>query len=63
MPVNGVQDDAINLTDIMQIANSFNTSSGDSRYVENSDLNRDGAVNMNDIMIVAGHFNKVPGNY
>jgi hypothetical protein len=63
MVINGVQDNAINMTDIMQIATSFNTSKGNAKYVENSDINKDGAVNIGDIIIVAGHFNKGPGDY
>jgi hypothetical protein len=34
MVINGVQDNAINMTDIMQIATSFNTSKGNAKYVE-----------------------------
>ena len=63
MIINGVQDGAINLEDIMEICKSFNAVAGDDSYVEGSDLNKDGAINLEDIMIVAKHFNKVSSDY
>jgi endoglucanase len=57
------QDGAINMSDIMEIATSFNTSSGSANYNVNSDFNRDNAVNMSDIMAAANSFNKVTSNY
>ncbi len=50
-------DGAINMTDVMIVASAFNSTRGDSRYVENYDFNSDGAINMNDIMILAAKFN------
>jgi C1A family cysteine protease len=55
--INGVQDNAINICDIMEIAIRFNTISGNALYSENCDLNMDGAINIIDIMIVAANFN------
>lgn len=63
IPKNNVQDNAINISDIMEVAGAFNSSAGDGRYAETYDLNMDNAVNITDIMIVAGHFNSVPGSY
>ena len=61
-PVNSLDinhDGAINMTDIMIVANVFNSVRGDSRYVSAYDLNKDGAINMSDIMIIANKFNTV----
>jgi hypothetical protein len=33
LPVNGIQDDAINIADIMEIVNSFNSAFGSNKYV------------------------------
>ncbi len=63
MVINGKQDGAINFSDIMNIAASFNTRKGSPMYVLDSDINVDGAINMTDIMIVAGHFNKTFKDY
>jgi len=63
MVINGKQDGAINFSDIMNIAASFNTIKGNPMYVLDSDINVDGAINMTDIMIVAGHFNKTSKDY
>ncbi len=60
---NGVQDNAINLSDIMEVAICFNSASDTAKYKEGVDLNKDSAINLNDIMIVASHFNKVAGDY
>jgi hypothetical protein len=63
MAINGVQDNAINLSDIMEAVRYFNSSSGDGKYTQNADLNRDGAINISDVMIIARNFNKAPGDY
>ena len=63
MVINGEQDGAINLEDIMEVCKAFNTASTDDKYKVALDLNRDGAVNLEDVMIVAKHFNKVSSNY
>ncbi len=61
--INGVQDNAINMADIVYICKSFNTVKGDTRYKDESDLNKDGAVNMEDIVLVGKHFNRVSADY
>ena len=63
MIINGAQDGAINLEDIMEICKSFNAIVGEEKYKEGSDLNKDGAINLEDIMIVAKHFNKISADY
>lgn len=60
---NGVQDNAINMTDVVQISKCFNTAFGDGKYNEGMDFNRDGAINMNDITIIAKYFNRVSSDY
>ncbi|MCX7748515.1 MAG: hypothetical protein N2645_16755 [Clostridia bacterium] len=57
------QDNAINMADIMQIIEYFNTSNGDGRYNLDVDLNEDNAVNIADIMIVVKHFNTTSSSY
>jgi hypothetical protein len=61
--INGVQNNAINMADIMVVAKSFNSASGDSKYSKNLDLNLDNAINLADIMIMAKHFNKSTSSY
>jgi hypothetical protein len=63
MIINGAQDGAINLEDIMEVCKAFNTASTDSKYKEDLDLNKDGAINLEDVMIIARHFNKVSSDY
>jgi hypothetical protein len=50
------QDGAINMSDVLQIAKHFNSTSGSSKYNAQADLNSDGAVNMTDVLIVANTF-------
>ncbi len=59
----GIQDNAINISDIMEIANVFNTSNADSRFNRDLDFNKDGSINMADVIIVASHFNKSSNSY
>lgn len=61
--INGVQDNAINMEDIMYVCKSFNTVKGDERYIAGSDLNKDGAINIEDIVIISKHFNKTSAAY
>lgn len=61
--IDGKQDGAINMEDIMEVCKSFNTVRGDTRYRETLDLNKDNAINLEDVMIVAKHFNKTSANY
>lgn len=58
-----VQDDAINIADVMQLANYFNSKPSDSNNSVNADLNKDGAVNIGDVMIIAQHFNTSTKSY
>lgn len=61
--INGQQDNAINMEDIMYICKSYNTVKGDDRYIESSDINKDGAINLEDIMIVGKHYNRTSIHY
>ncbi|MCX7748004.1 MAG: discoidin domain-containing protein [Clostridia bacterium] len=63
MIIDGICDNAINMTDIMEILKTYNTTPLDPSFNPQSDLNLDGAVNMTDIMIVINHFNKTPSDY
>lgn len=53
----GIQDDAINMSDITRLSSCFNSSAGDGRYNPDYDLNIDSAVNLIDVVITARHFN------
>ncbi|MCX7748082.1 MAG: hypothetical protein N2645_14540 [Clostridia bacterium] len=59
----GIQDDAINMSDIVQALNSFNTSSTDGKYNPDLDFDKDNAINMVDILIIINHFNKSTADY
>ena len=61
--IDGHQDNAINMADIMYLCKSFNTVKGDENYIESSDINKDGAINMEDIVIIGKHFNKISADY
>ncbi len=56
-------DGAVNMTDIIYIAGSFNSVKGDSIYKALADINGDSTVNMMDIMAVARHFNATSKSY
>ncbi|HEY9062433.1 MAG TPA: glycoside hydrolase family 9 protein [Pseudobacteroides sp.] len=60
---NGVQDNSINMSDILEIAKAFNSISGSALYNINTDLNLDGAVNMSDVIVVSRHFSKTSADY
>lgn len=53
--ING--DNAINISDIMEVAKGYCSIEGDGRYVADCDFNKDGVINIVDIIIVAKHFN------
>ncbi len=53
------KDGAINMTDIMLIAEAFNTTSSSPKYQSRLDLNKDNSINMTDVMICAAKFNQV----
>jgi len=63
MEIDGVQDGAINLMDLMQLAKAFNTESSDEEYVVDVDINRDGAINMVDIFILLKKYNTSSSSY
>ncbi len=63
MPSKGIQNGAINMSDVMTIAASFNTVSTSAKYVAERDINKDNAINMTDIIILARHFNKSMNDY
>jgi hypothetical protein len=56
-------DGAINMTDVNQVAQYFNTSSKSPKYNATADFNKDNSINMSDIMIIASHFNKNAQKY
>jgi hypothetical protein len=45
------------MSDVMLLANRFNTTIGNPRYDPTYDLNNDGAISMSDVMIIASKFN------
>ncbi|MCX7745765.1 MAG: hypothetical protein N2645_02590 [Clostridia bacterium] len=47
---------AINMSDVVLLIGSFNSSKGDGRYTSDLDFNMDEAVNMADLLIVVGNF-------
>lgn len=59
----GVQDNAINLSDIVAIAVAFNSTPASAKYVRDFDMNLDNAINMVDIVIIAKFFNKASSSY
>ncbi len=63
VPINGVQDGAINISDIMEAARIFNSTYEDGKYVAYLDVDRDNAINLTDIMIIARHFNSSVSSY
>ncbi|MDP4183304.1 MAG: RICIN domain-containing protein [Bacillota bacterium] len=60
---NGAKDNTINMTDIIELAKSFNGINGDTKYKPGCDLNEDDTINMTDVMIIAQHFNKTSSDY
>ncbi|MDP4180831.1 MAG: glycoside hydrolase family 9 protein [Bacillota bacterium] len=63
IPKAGVQDGAINMSDIIELAKGFNSMSGDAKYSSDYDFNMDNSINMNDVIIIAKHFNATSSNY
>ncbi|MCX7747547.1 MAG: glycosyl hydrolase family 18 protein [Clostridia bacterium] len=63
MPIEGVQDNAINMSDVVELVRYFNSAAGDGKYVELFDLNKDGAINMADILVIINHFNTSSASY
>ena len=63
IPVNDVQDGAINMKDVIEIGKCFNAIETDSKYKKFCDLNVDVSINMSDIVIIARHFGKTTADY
>ncbi|MCX7747947.1 MAG: dockerin type I domain-containing protein [Clostridia bacterium] len=63
MLISGKQDFAINMGDILEVVQCFNSKKGDNRYIELTDLNKDNAINIIDILIVANNITKTPESY
>ena len=58
-----VQDDAIFMTDILELLKSFNSVEGSSKYNAKADINKNKAINMEDMVIVVKHFTAIPSDY
>ncbi|KNY25228.1 glycoside hydrolase family 9 protein [Pseudobacteroides cellulosolvens] len=63
MAKNGIQDNAINISDIIEISKVFNSTPQDTKYKEALDINLDNAINLKDVIIIAKYFNKVSSDY
>jgi len=59
----GAGDGVINMSDIVQLAKSFGSVSGDAKFVSSCDLNMDSSINMSDVIIIAKHFNYTSKDY
>ncbi|MDP4182884.1 MAG: dockerin type I domain-containing protein [Bacillota bacterium] len=63
MLINGVQDGAINIADVIEIAKYFGSTSSDAKFNVAADFNADNVINMADVLIVAKHFNATSSDY
>jgi hypothetical protein len=63
IPVDGAQDGAINMKDVIEIGKCFNATNSDPKYNLSCDLNLDNSINMSDIVIIAKHFGKTTADY
>ena len=61
--IDGKQDEAINMEDLVKILAVFNTSVKDEKYVADLDLNKDGVINSDDMFIIIKHFNTTMYDY
>ncbi|HEY9061187.1 MAG TPA: sugar-binding protein [Pseudobacteroides sp.] len=52
-------DKAINMADVILLAQVFGSVSGDGKYKAAYDLNSDGAINMTDVIVIASKFNSI----
>lgn len=59
----GAQDRAVNIKDVICMASAFNTSSNQTAYNVDYDINRDNAINISDVIIVAKYFLSIPSDY
>ncbi|MDP4181993.1 MAG: hypothetical protein Q8942_12980 [Bacillota bacterium] len=60
---NGIQDGAINLSDVIEISKRFEAMFGSPNYLNDCDFNKDGVINLIDIMITLKNFNKTTNDY
>lgn len=56
-------DSSVNMSDVIQMAKTFNLSKGTEGFIDAADFNRDSVVNMNDIVLVAKNFSKSTSDY
>ncbi|HEY9061451.1 MAG TPA: carbohydrate-binding domain-containing protein [Pseudobacteroides sp.] len=57
------QDDTINMSDVIKIANSFNAVTNDAKYSVSTDINVNGSINMEDVIILATAFGSTSNSY
>jgi hypothetical protein len=57
------QDETINMSDVIKIANSFNAITGDAKYLAAADINMNGSINMEDVIALAMKFGKTFNDY
>ncbi|HEY9061452.1 MAG TPA: carbohydrate-binding domain-containing protein [Pseudobacteroides sp.] len=57
------QDNAINMSDVVKIANSFNAITNDANYNAAADINMNGSINMEDVIILAKGFGNTSSDY
>ncbi|MCX7745526.1 MAG: leucine-rich repeat domain-containing protein [Clostridia bacterium] len=63
MPWEGIQNNAVNIQDILEIIKYFNSALGDGKFNPTCDLNKDNAINMEDILTIIKHFNTTSAYY
>lgn len=56
-------DNSVNMSDVIEIAKSFNLTKEMEGFNDAADFNRDNVVNMNDIVLTAQNFNKTVNDY
>ncbi|HEY9061796.1 MAG TPA: endo-1,4-beta-xylanase [Pseudobacteroides sp.] len=63
IPINDVQDRAVNMIDAVQLAKAFNSTNLDAGFISYADFNMDNAINMMDVVILAKNFNSTMADY
>jgi len=58
-----IKDNAINMTDVVDMAKAFNSKSGEELYSTARDINMDGVINIGDIVLIAQYFGKTTIDY
>ncbi|HEY9061582.1 MAG TPA: expansin EXLX1 family cellulose-binding protein [Pseudobacteroides sp.] len=61
--VNNIQDGAINMLDVIEVAKAYNETQNDQNYSQKVDLNQDGKINIADVILIAKHFGKTSKDY